>query len=350
MKNLGSTIQKLIDGKNLDRNEAFKSFEAIFKNEVSEFDQGAFLAAIATKGENSDEILGCYEAIYKYDTVKVNPGKLDITENSGTGRDNLKTFNASSAAAIVAAAAGINIAKHGARAITSKCGSIDILEAIGINIDLDPEKSIDILKEIGITVFNGMSPKVHQGVLYNILSKIHFGSIFNISASLASPVRPSYGVRGVFNKDIIAKIASVMKKIGYKKGIVFWGNHNYDEDTGMDEISPTGETFIIEFDSSGFSEMYVIDPSYFKLPNIDLQNILALDSIEGEKNRFLSVLKGENFPECIDFVAINTSPILYINEVVPNMKEGYEMAKELIYSGKAWQKYIHWKNISKDIS
>ena len=213
MKTLGPIIQKLIDGTNLTKEEAFESFKSIFNNEVSEFDQGAFLAAIATKGENSEEILGCYEAIYKYDTCKIDIPGINITENSGTGRDTLKTFNASTAAAIVGAAGGVTIAKHGGRAITSKCGSIDILEAIGINVNLDPDKSIKILKKIGITIFNGMSPKIHQGVLYNILGKIHFGSIFNISASLANPVKPIYGIRGVFTKDLVVKKIKHIKLI-----------------------------------------------------------------------------------------------------------------------------------------
>jgi len=348
MKTLGPIIQKLIDGTNLTKEEAFESFKSIFNNEVSEFDQGAFLAAIATKGENSEEILGCYEAIYKYDTCKIDIPGINITENSGTGRDTLKTFNASTAAAIVGAAGGVTIAKHGGRAITSKCGSIDILEAIGINVNLDPDKSIKILKKIGITIFNGMSPKIHQGVLYNILGKIHFGSIFNISASLANPVKPIYGIRGVFTKDLVVKIAIVMKKIGYKKGMVFCGNSNDYEEKRMDEISPLGETYIIEFDESGYSDMYIINPSYFEISDINVKDILALGNIEDEKKRFLSVLQGKNHPEIIDFVAINTAPIFYINGITSNMKKGYQMAKELIYSGKTWEKFIEWRELSRN--
>ncbi len=343
MKSIGDLIERVINGKNLFYSDAYQAFEMIFKNEVPEFEAGAFLAALSTKGESSDEIIACYEAIYEYDTNKIDIN-TEVTENSGTGRDSIKTFNVSTAASITAAAGGIKIAKHGARAITSKCGSIDILEAIGINVNSSIHESVKILEKAGITVFNGMSPEVHTGVLYNILKKIHFGSIFNISASLASPVKPKFGVRGVFNKDIIVKTAAVMKKIGYKRGIVFWGTDQHQR--GMDEISPIGDTFVIEFDETSFSDLYTIEPQYFKTGDIDLKNILALDSIEMEKERFLSVIKGKNYKECIEFTAINTAPIFYINNKVSNLKEGYQLALELIHTGKAWEKYIEWYEIS----
>lgn len=343
MKSIGNLIEKVINGKNLYYQEAYRAFELIFKDEVSDFEAGAFLAALSTKGENSDEIMACYEVIYKYDTVKVDV-EMDITENSGTGRDSIKTFNVSTAASITAAAGGVNIAKHGARAITSRCGSIDILEAIGINVNLNVKDSANILKKIGITVFNGMSPEVHRGVLYNILKKIHFGSIFNISASLASPVKPSFGVRGVFNRDIITKTATVMKKIGYKKGMVFWGTDYHDR--GMDEISPIGETYIIEFDESSFSELYRIDPSYFRVKEINPKNIMALETIEEEKNRFLSVIRGQKYEDCIIFTAMNAAPIFYINRKTKDLREGYELALDLLYSGRVWDKYSEWQEES----
>ena len=166
---------------------------------------------------------------------------VPLVENSGTGMDQLKTFNVSSAAAVVAAAGGARLARHGARALTSSCGTVDLLESVGIDVECDVETVAKSIREVGIGIFNGMSAKIHPRSLARILSQIRFGSTLNIAASLASPCRPTHALRGVYAKDVIPKAAAVMKEIGYERAMVV---HGFDKnrEKGMDELSTIGES------------------------------------------------------------------------------------------------------------
>ena len=143
IKEFAKTITKLINKENLSREEAFDAFMTVLKAETSDIQQGAFLAALTAKGETKDEIASCWQAIYEFDTVKQNPVvDGDIVENSGTGMDSFKTFNISTVASIVAASYGVPMARHGARALSSKCGTVDIAEALGVNVECDVEVCI----------------------------------------------------------------------------------------------------------------------------------------------------------------------------------------------------------------
>jgi anthranilate phosphoribosyltransferase len=349
MENLSSVVQRLIRKEDLSYDESYNAFKTVLNDEVSELEQGALLAALSSKGETVEEIAGSYEAIYRFDTNRVDTKRLgintDILENSGSGMDEIKSVNVSTAAAVIGAAGGITVAKHGARSITSRCGCVDILEAIGINVDTPLDHPAATLKKENIAVFNGMSSYVHNGALGRILSKIHFGSILNISASLASPVRPVYGVRGVHRRDMLEKTVKVMRMIGYRKGIVLWGSDKSGR--GMDEISPSGQTVIMEFDKETIKDAYTIDPGYFNLSYHPVADIAPLDSMEKEKERFLSVLKGEKYQACIDFALINAAPLFYVSGKSGSLREGYHTAKNLLEQGAVWDKYIAWKSITQ---
>lgn len=219
LRDFGSKVDALIKGQDLTRAEAGDLFRQILNNEQPDLQQGAFLAAITAKGATPQEIAGIWEAIYEIDTVKVHPDVSGpLAENCGTGMDSIKTFNISTAASIVAAADGIRMAKHGARAITSKCGAVDILETLGVDVECDVSLVKRSIEEAGIGIFNGMSGKVHPQALYRILSQIRFGTVLNIAGSLANPALPTYGVRGVYSKEMVLPIAKAMKEIGYKRG------------------------------------------------------------------------------------------------------------------------------------
>ncbi|MCG8571008.1 MAG: anthranilate phosphoribosyltransferase, partial [Spirochaetes bacterium] len=187
-QDFGSVITKVIGKQNLSRIEAKNAFSQILKNETSEMQQGAFLSALTAKGETKEEIAGAWEAIYELDTNKVEFEEgIEVVENCGTGMDTIKTFNISTAASLIAAAAGIKMARHGARAITSVCGTVDIAESLGIEVECNTEMVKKSIINANIGLFNGMSPTVHPQALGRILSQIHFGSTLNISASLANP-------------------------------------------------------------------------------------------------------------------------------------------------------------------
>jgi len=174
-REFGSLIMRLIQKGDMTRDETREAFYTILKDQTTEMQQGAFLAALTSKGETAEEAAGAWEAIYNLDTEKVvinSQGPL--IENCGTGMDGFKTFNISTAASIIAAAGGIYMARHGARAITSVCGTVDLAEALGVDVECDVRVVARSIEKTGLGLFNGMSPKVHPNALRRILSKIFF--------------------------------------------------------------------------------------------------------------------------------------------------------------------------------
>ncbi|HSO67871.1 MAG TPA: anthranilate phosphoribosyltransferase, partial [Desulfatirhabdiaceae bacterium] len=195
LKQFGWTIQRLIEKQDLSTAESDYMFRQILLNRQPDLQQGAFLAAMTSKGETPQEIAGAWSAIMETDTAQVSEDLgFPLVENSGTGMDQLKTFNVSTAAAVVAAARGACLARHGARALTSTCGTVDLLDAVGIDVNCDIKTTVKSIQQTGIGLFNGMSAKVHPNSLARILSQIRFGSTLNIAASLASPCRPTHGL------------------------------------------------------------------------------------------------------------------------------------------------------------
>jgi len=342
VKNFGSSITRLINKKNLSRLEAYEAFRQVLLNEQPEIQQGAFLAALKAKGETTEEIAGSWEAIYELDTIKVIPKtNSPLVENCGTGMDEIKTFNISTAASIIAAAAGITMAKHGARAITSVCGTIDILEAIGLDVNCDSQVVKKSIEGAGIGIFNGMSPKVHPNALGRILSQISFGTTLNIAASLANPVMPQYGVRGVYARELVNPVARVMKEIGYKRAIVI---HGLDSDgvSGMDEASTLGVTIVSELKENGTINEYSITPEGIGIIRASKESIAPLDNLKNEASRFVGLLSGKLDGACSDIVCLNAALLLYLMNIAPGIKDGFYQAKEIIKSGKAINKLKSW--------
>jgi len=347
IKKFGSVIMRLINKENLSRAEAKEAFRQVLLNEQPEIQQGAFLAALKSKGETIEEIAGSWEAIYELDTVKIIPDtSIPLVENCGTGMDFLKTFNISTAASIIAAAGGVTMAKHGARAITSVCGTIDVLEAAGVDVECDPHIVKKSIEEAGIGIFNGMSPKVHPKALGRMLSQISFGTTLNIAASLANPALPQYAVRGVYSKEMVNSAARVMKEIGYKRAIVI---HGLDEDgmAGMDEASTLGVTMIAELKENGMVEEYSIFPEDLGIKRASLKSIAPLDNAKEEASRLVEILSGRLNGSCTDIVCLNTSLIFYLMNLVADFREGFDLAKDTIKSGKAIRKLKQWVQVQQ---
>jgi len=341
IKDFGAKIQKLIEGKDLSRDETYWMFREVLLNRQSDLQQGAFLAALVAKGETVEEIAGAWAAIDEIDTVHIASDLPDaLFENSGTGMDTLKTFNVSSAAAVVAAACGVAMARHGARAITSCCGTVDVLEAVGIDVECDVEVVGNSIKEAGIGIFNGMSSKVHPGALGRILSQIRFGSTLNIAASLANPCRPTYGLRGVYTEKLLHKTTLVMCSIGYERGMVVYGKDT-DSGYGMDELSLSGETKVIEFDRYSRNE-YTLHPEDAGLKMAPFEEIASLSDTARESVRFVQVLSGINNKSCVDFTCLNAGAILYTAGKCDNLKRGVEMSRDAIEDRRAIEKLRQW--------
>lgn len=341
LKDFGANVQKLIDKRSLDEEESYRMFREVMLNEQPELQQGAFLAALVAKGETIEEIVGAWRAIYEIDTIHADPNLPGpLFENSGTGMDAAKTFNVSSAAAIVAAACGVRMARHGARAITSFCGTVDIAEAIGVDVECDVltvEKSI---REAGIGLFNGTSPRVHPSALGRILSQIRFGSTLNIAASLAHPCRPSLGLRGVYAESMLETTAKAMRAVGYERGIVAFGRDSASG-KGMDEISITGESLLLEFRGDTMDRT-TIRPEDVGLKAAALEEIAPTGDLVKEVERFVRVLSGKDAGPCTDFTCLNAGAILYVAGACDDLKKGVEKCRETIGNGRAVEKLGSW--------
>ena len=342
LRYFGSRVDRLIKGIDLTRDEAAQLFCQILKNEQPDLQQGAFLAAITAKGATAQEIAGIWEAIYEIDTVKVQPDVCGpLTENCGTGMDGIKTFNISTAASLVAAADGIIMAKHGARAITSKCGAVDILEALGVDVECDVDLVKRSIEQAGIGIFNGMSPMVHPSALYRILSQIRFGTVLNVAGSLANPVKPAYAVRGVYSEDMVLPIAQAMREIGYRKAFVVYGK-NQDDSRGMDELSTLGSSLVAELSEDGSIQEYTINPLDLGIKEADEADLLHQGNREDEAINLLRLLSGEEPGSRKDIVCLNAAAVLCISGHACGLQDGIEKASDIIDSGRPIKKLKAW--------
>jgi anthranilate phosphoribosyltransferase len=348
LKQFGWNIQKLIDKIDLTRKESYEMFRQVLLNKQPDLQQGAFLSALTAKGETPAEMAGAWQAIVELDTETVTEDLgTPLVENSGTGMDQLKTFNVSSAAAIVAAAAGCRMARHGARALTSSCGTVDILESIGINVECGVDTVSHSIKTAGIGLFNGMSTYTHPQSLARILSQIRFGSTLNIAASLASPCRTTHALRGVYSAEMVPRVAKIMKAIGIDRAIVV---HGFDDnrDRGMDELSNIGESIALEIRGDGSEVFHTIVPEEVGLNRSQFDDIAALGDVKKESVRFLKVIGGVEHSGCIDITCLNAGAVLYLVGKAKDISEGVTISKEIIGSGQALQKLVEWVNTQSD--
>ncbi len=346
LRAFGADIQRLIDGGDLSRGRTYRLFRTVLLGEQPDLHQGALLAALVAKGETPEEIAGVWQAIVDFDTVPAGAASAadtrgPLVENSGTGMDALKTFNVSSAAAIIAAAGGARMARHGARSLTSRCGAVDILEAVGVDVDCDiavVERSIDAA---GIGIFNGMSLAVHPGGLGRILSRIRFGSTLNIAASLANPVRPTHGVRGVYTDALLAPVGEVMLGIGYEHALVV---HGYDDrrEAGMDELSVLGPSLVNELHAGGRRDAYTVEPEDFGLRRARHGEVAPLGDLHSEAVRFIQVLGGRGHDACGDAACLNAAAVLSVAGRAADLADGLAQAREAVAGGAALAKLEEW--------
>jgi anthranilate phosphoribosyltransferase len=343
IRQFGAIISRLIKREHLTREEAFDAFTTVLRNETTLLQQGAFLAVLTAKGETTAEIAGCRDAIYLYDTTKVSPRvNGPVIENSGTGMDSFKTFNISTAASIIAAAHdGIYLARHGARAITSKCGTVDIAEQLGVDIDCDVSLVVSSIEQCGLGLFNGMSAKVHPSALGRILSQIAFGSTLNIAASLASPVCADIGVRGVSSREMIRPAIDAMKAIGYKRAIVFHGCID-GSDKGMDEVSVCGDTFVEEYSLSGRHDIYTVRPEELGIPLCTPDDLAPGENAEKEVPEFVNLFIGKSSKAREYAAIVNAGMILYAASKTESLHQGIDAASSLLATGKALDKLVAW--------
>jgi len=341
-KLLGGLITRLIQQQDLSRDEARDAFSLVLQDRPTTMQQGAFLAALTAKGETAEEVAGSWEAIYDLDTIKVPVDAADVlVENSGTGMDSFKTFNISTAASLLAAAGGIPMARHGARAITSVCGTVDMAEALGVDVECPVEVVADSIRRAGIGLFNGMSPQTHPMALGRILSQLHFGSTLNIAASLANPALPQIAVRGVYAPEVMHPVIEVMRAIGYRRAIVLHGAIDAS-DKGMDEASVCGMTHCAELTRAGEITTYTFRPEDFGLKTYAAGELQPAPQIADEARRFVALMRARENGARSRAAILNAGLIYYVADRADSIAGGVKQAAAAFESGKGFEVLQNW--------
>jgi anthranilate phosphoribosyltransferase len=320
-------IIKIVNKEDLSYDEAYAVMNEIMGGETTPTQNAAFLAALSTKSakaETTDEIAGCAAAMRDHAT-KVDTG-LELFEIVGTGGDKAQSFNISTTSALVAAAGGMKVAKHGNRAASSKCGTADCLEALGVNIQESPARCKELLDEVGICFF--FAQKYHTSMKYvgAIRKELGFRTVFNILGPLTNPGSPTMQLLGVYDEYLVEPLAKVLMSLGVKRGMVVFG-----QDT-LDEISLSAPTTVCEI-KDGATETYVIQPEDFGLTRCQKADLVGGAPAENAQIT-RNILAGEKGPKR-DAVLMNAGAALYIGGKAASMKEGIAKAAELIDSGKA---------------
>ena len=320
-------IVKIVSKEDLSYDEAYTVMNEIMSGETTATQNAAFLAALSTKSakaETKDEIAGCAAAMRDHAT-KVETG-MDVLEIVGTGGDNANSFNISTTSALVAAAGGMKVAKHGNRAASSKCGTADCLEALGVNIAQSPERCIELLNEAGMCFF--FAQKYHTSMKYvgAIRKELGFRTVFNILGPLTNPGKPSMQLLGVYDEYLVEPLAQVLISLGVKRGMVVYGQDK------LDEISMSAPTKICEI-KEGWFRSFVITPEEFgfeRCTRDDLKGGTPAENAEITR----AILGGEKGHKR-NAVLLNAGAALYIGGKAETIREGVALAAEIIDSGKA---------------
>ena len=322
-------IVKIVNKEDLTYNEAYTVMNEIMNGETTPTQNAAFLASLSTKSakaETTDEIAGCAAAMRDHAT-KVETG-MDVFEIVGTGGDNAQSFNISTTAALIAAAGGMKVAKHGNRAASSNSGTADCLEALGVNINQSPKRCVELLNKVGMCFF--FAQQYHSSMKYvgAIRRELGFRTVFNILGPLTNPASPSMQLLGVYDAYLVEPLAQVLINLGVKRGMVVYGTDK------LDEISLSSPTKICEI-KDGWFKSYTIKPEDFgfeRCAKDDLKGGTPDDNARITRD-ILSGKKGHQR----NAVLLNAGAALYIGGKADSMSDGVALAAELIDSGKALQ-------------
>ena len=322
---ISEAIKKVTDSTDLSQEEAYEAMLDVMNNVASDVQKASFLTGLKLKGETVDEIVGFVKAI-KEKALIISPRVDYLIDTCGTGGDRIGTFNVSTAAAIVAAACGARIAKHGNSSVSSKCGSADVFRELGVNTDISPETAENCIESVGIGFL--FAPKFHKAMknVGPVRKELGIRTVFNILGPLLNPANANAQLLGVYDENIMEKVAEVLKMLGVKRAMVVHGND------GLDEISISGITKVVEL-NEGEIKKYEISPEKYGLPNHSTENILGGDSKENAEI-LNSVLDGAEGAK-LDITVLNAAAVLYICGIVKNITEGVALSKEAIKSGKA---------------
>ena len=320
-------IEKIVNKEDLTYDEAYTVMNEIMTGQTTATQNAAFLAALSTKSTKAEtkfEIAGCAAAM-RDNAVKLQTN-MDVFELVGTGGDGANSFNISTTSAIIAASGGMKVAKHGNRAASSKCGTADCLEALGVNIDQSPEKCLELLEKANMCFF--FAQKYHTSMKYvgAIRKELGFRTVFNILGPLTNPASPKMQLLGVYDEYLVKPLAEVLINLGVKRGMVVYGQDK------LDEISLSSETTICEF-KDGWFKTYEIKSEDFGFTRCTKADLLG-GTPEENAQITLSILNGEKSHKR-NAVLLNAGAALYIGGKAESLENGIKLAENLIDTGKA---------------
>lgn len=333
-------IVKIVNKEDLSYDEAYTVMNEIMSGKTTPTQNSAFLAALSTKStraETISEIAGCAAAMRDH-AVKLETG-MDLFEIVGTGGDNSQSFNISTTSALVAAAGGMKVAKHGNRAASSKCGTADCLEALGVNIEQSPGRCIELLNEVGMCFF--FAQKYHTSMKYvgAIRKELGFRTVFNILGPLTNPGSPKMQLLGVYDEYLVEPLAQVLINLGVRRGMVVYGQDK------LDEISLSAPTTVCEF-KDGWFKSYTIKPEDFGFNSCSKQELVGGTPQENAAIT-LAILQGKEKGAKRNTVLLNAGAALYIGGKADSFNDGVHLAAQLIDSGRALatlEKFIEVSN------
>lgn len=332
-----SILAKLLSGNHLTEVESKQYMEEIIKGNIPPHQVTAFMVGLKVLGETTAEIVGLAKAMREKMTI---PFKAEgpLLDTCGTGGDGFGTINVSTAAALVASSAGINVAKHGNRAVSGKSGSADVLEALEIPIEqANSEQEMIFRKENIVFLF---APLHHQGMRHAAVSRKELGlrTVFNILGPLSNPLQADHQVMGVYDPELTEPLAHVLKGLGLKRALVLAGLD------GLDEITTSSETKISEL-NNGDIKTYTVTPEEFGIKRA-LINDLRGESAKENARVLMEIFQGKKGAKR-DFILLNSAAAFYTIGLAKNLSEGIEIAKELIDSGKVYQKVKRLQSFNK---
>ncbi|HIH43004.1 TPA: anthranilate phosphoribosyltransferase [Candidatus Woesearchaeota archaeon] len=327
------TIQKLIEKRDLTKEETEQAMLEIMEGKLSDAEIAEFLVALKEKGESIEEITACAK-IMREKSVKI---KVEnCIDMCGTGGDKSNTFNISTAASFIVASAGITVAKHGNKSVSSKCGSADVLQELGVNINLAPKLVEQCINKIGIGFI--FAPNFHPAMKYvaNARKQLGVRTVFNILGPMTNPASPKAQVVGVFDANLTEVYATVLQNLGLERALVVNGS-------GLDEITLHDRTKITEL-REGKINTYYLTPKELGFKRQDLAEIKT-DSVKENAEIIRNILDGKNCPHT-NFAVVNTAAGIYVAGKASSIKEGIEIARQSIASGKAREKLMQLRDFT----
>ncbi|CAN4275844.1 TrpD Anthranilate phosphoribosyltransferase [Methylophilaceae bacterium] len=323
------TLNQLINGQDLSFAEMQALMRQLMSGELTHAQMAAILVALRIKGESVDEIAAAASVMRELSTKVATLASPHLIDTCGTGGDGIQTFNVSTVSALVAAAAGAKVAKHGGRSVSSSCGSADVLEALGVNVNLTPAQVANAVEEIGIGFM--FAPNHHSAMKHAAPVRRELGvrTLFNLLGPLTNPANAKRQVMGVFSPALTAKLAHVLQQLGSEHVLVVCGAD------GMDEISFTGDSHVAELKNGQVTE-YTVNPAQFGLPAHQLASI-QIDNAEQSKAMILAVLNGE-LGAARDIVLLNAGTAIYVAGLADSLAAGIKKAAEVIDQGLALAK------------